>query len=504
MLVWMRLILILSAASTAAALPTFEIGEPAHAPTQARFVIGSDEGFVALSRGFMTRVTRDGAIVDPAGRYLFSSVSQQVPFSDLMASATSAAGLVVGSCNTGFGDGQVCKRTAAVTVDGRPAWTVEGVGGTVVFDGTNFVVIDSRTGTETFRATFIDRAGAVLRSFDILRPEDKDPSATLCCAINFALARVGDDLIVAWIGRRQTTPYSGSYVLTAMRVGPTGRAGPPIVLDSAVDGFALAMVSAGDEALILWNRAPHGIAAARLDSQGNVASSGAFAESDEALALALAWDGARYRLAWQVETNDVNHVFVADVDSETLALEGTAIEYGVGDATHPKIAVSGDQLLVSYDAGDFGATFARLLPVSERVTELTRSDPRSIFTRKSAEDAPAITWSGDRYIVVWVRSDLHDTIVGRELRADGTPLGPAVPIATLSSSIVHHLGVASAGDVALVTWSDGGSLRALRVGRGLLALEPPVTIAAAYDADVATSGSDFAVVWIDPAKWTTV
>jgi hypothetical protein len=501
-LVWLRLILVLLAASSAAALPSFEIGEPAHAPTQARFVIGSDEGFFALSRGFMTRVTRDGAIVDPAGRHLFSSVSPPVDFSDLMVSATSAAGLVVASCKSGFGAGQECERTAAVTADGRPAWTVEGVGGRVLFDGTNFVVIESRT--ETFRATVIDRAGAVLRSFDILLPQDKDPSVTSCCVFSFAVAQVGDDLIISWIGRRETSPYTGSYVLTAMRVSLTGRAGPPIVLDGAVDGFELAMVSAGDEALIVWNRAPNGIAAARLDSQGNAPSVlAALTESDEALALALAWDGARYRLAWQVKTNGVNHVFAADVDPETLALDGAAIEYGVGEATHPKIAVSGDQLLVSYDAGAFGATFARFLPVSERVTELTRSGPRSIFTRKSGEGAPAITWSGDRYIVVWVRNDLHDVLVGRELRADGTPLGPAVPIATLSSSIVHNLGVASVGDVALVTWSDGGSLRALRVGRGLLALEPPVTIAAAYDADVATSGSDFAVVWIDPA-WKIV
>lgn len=461
------LILTLLTSVPAVALATFPIDEPAYEPANARFVVGSGDGFFAVSPPFLARLGTDGAALDRDSQHVFGESSARAR------SVVAAAGLIVLSCEAGS-----CASTftEAVTSDGKPAWTADGVGGVLVFDGVNFVVLDDRTAM--IRATYIDRAGNVLRMTEV---------AAHTANRTLDAAGAGDGVIATWLDE--------NMMMKAVRLGSSGRAGEPISLGRGVWSVS-AIASSERGSMVVWARDARTLVAVRIDGANRSEPVTLVEQTDQLVRVAVAWDGDRYRLAWQSRNllTHVDRVFAADVEESTLA-RGEIVEYGGSRATTPRIAISGNRVLFTHDERGV-ATYARGIDRSAAASKLIDATPRSAFRRWRRQESPAITWAGDRYTAVWIRPDLQTTLVGREFRADGTPLGPPVALATINRDGSNFPRLAATGERTLVVWSDAAQIYALAVRPGLVVEGEPVALGAGLSPDVATNGETFAVTWV--------
>jgi hypothetical protein len=135
-------------------------------------------------------------------------------------------------------------------------------------------------------------------------------------------------------------------------------------------------------------------------------------------------------------------------------------------------------------------------------------DPNGILIGGAGDQrAPAVTFDGTNYLVVWQRSAPDPHIRGVRISPAGTPLGGSFVVSDTAGN-QETPSVAFNGTNFLVTWQDLPSpsvfprIRAARVSPAGTVLDPtpivvPTTALAAEAPTVAANGTTFLVAWQD-------
>lgn len=435
-----------------------EIAEPKFIPGKVTALAGDDSRFYVIGGSMLTRLERDGTIVDPDGLYLDGLVNGS-------GSAALGAGILVGTFNLeNFG------QLAGASVDGEVLWTIESPKRLyygAAFDGSAFVVLwrqaNANPNTHTYDYGFarFDAAGHELESKMLLEDTASFPAMTQ--------ARFGDGVLVAWVDAgvvSATYVRSGKPFLVPRAIGATTTAAP-----------AIAIASNGSQSLVVWKASPAGRLDAVMVGPSLRVMHGPLTVAESSGGQhAAAWDGAAYRLAWRSSAGAVES---ADFDTALGFLRRATLFSDAPPFASIRVVAGAGGVLFVRDADGF------FVAAGEPVTEPV---PRPLRTARARYSYPHLTWTGDRYAAAWV--DDANRLRARFFARDGSPLGASFSISAERRTLV---GVVASADTLLVLTSGQDGLGAQRFD---FAGEPidaaPFAIAGGY-VTAASDGRDFTI-----------
>ncbi|MFP2908706.1 hypothetical protein ACLESD_27385 [Pyxidicoccus sp. 3LFB2] len=301
------------------------------------------------------------------------------------------------------------------------------------------------------REAFSKSAG-VSSAFDVSRPVPRK-QATARAGVGVAFD--GKQYFVVWEDAREGNIFGS-------RVKPDGRmldpAGIPLNLGTGLEGGGEPRVAwDGKQFVVVWVSGS-GVFGAHVEPDGDVRRHFIVASSDEVFGppgLACAKDVCL--VAYVVSGDDEEIVVFDRVESDGDVREGEILSALPGFAGRPAVAWDGKQFAVVWQDARGGADADDLYGARVR-KDGTVLDPAGgvpIITLPGAQRAPALTWTGNRFLLVW-QDDSGGTedIYGARIRRELTVYGAgSFPISTGpgDQSLPR---VAPSGSKSLVVWDD--------------------------------------------------
>lgn len=452
-------ILLLLLLVTVAAAADVEIAEPERIAGKVTALAGDESRFYVFGGSMLTRLERDGTIVDPDGLYLAGLVNGS-------GSAALGAGILVGTFNLeNFG------QLAGASLDGEVLWTIESPKRLyygAAYDGSAFVVLwrqaNDNPATNTYDYGFarFDAAGHELESKVLLEDTAAFPAMTQ--------ARFGDGVLVAWV---EAGVVSATYV----------RSGKPFLVPRVIGAAttaapAIAIASNGSQSLVVWKASPAGRLDAVMVNPSLRVTHGPLTVSETSGGQhAAAWDGAAYRLAWRSSAGAVES---ADFDTALGFLRRATLFPDAPPSASIRVVAGAGGVLFVRDADGF------FIASGEPVTAPA---PRPLRTARARYSYPELTWTGDRYAATWI--DDADRLRARFFDRDGAPLGASFSISDERRSRVNL--VASA-DTLLVLTSRDDSVHAQRFDFAGQPLDAAPFAIPGTAVTAASDGRDFTIV----------
>lgn len=409
---------LLLAASALAGETSFPLDEPGIAPALLPFL--SSHAYATARDGDILYVIGNSELarIGPEGT-LLDRVSKQLPGIEASAAAAGAGMLVVT-----HEDSLRRRTTHGLDPEGNVLWSHEGIGGThVVFSGRHFIV--GVIGREGIFVTFIEPSGRVVRHLRLWPPK----GGQLTAHYGMAMARTEGGVLLVWI---ESTRSSGALVAARIDDGGVIQARREVAPVSwgAGDVFQLAMASpGGNEALLVYTHGPNwtevDVRALRLNAHGEPlgAPETLAVKPPSPASLFATWDGNRYRVTWKEAFND-ERIIAVDVDRSGV-LERHA-EVGRGSST--KLDAAGGHLFLFSIGHAESQLRAKRIDVAASAADLAGAAAEHVLLEPAAEYTPAVTWTGDRYLAVWVRQAEKWELRARTFDALGRPLSEPVTI----------------------------------------------------------------------------
>jgi hypothetical protein len=309
----------------------------------------------------------------------------------------------------------------------------------VAWNGSEYLVVWSeqrqpnqlnQTNNEDIYATRVTAAGVVLDPDGLPVSTDAGLQASPSVASN------GADFLVTW--ESQVHP-SDKVEVHAARVSAAGvvrdQPGLTVAASSTTDALAPRVASDGSDYLVVWLSSSNGATVGAVQGVAVTAGgvvSGAPAPIASAVATAsppaLAYNGARYLVAWSTSGGDIR---AARVDGGAHLVDATSTLVSGLPTTeaHPALASNGtDWLVVWDDASDVrGARVA---------ADGTLRDAGGLGVSRASgtsEVTPAVAWDGQTYLVSWADyrnpppfpGGSNADIYGARIAADGTAIDAA-------------------------------------------------------------------------------
>jgi MYXO-CTERM domain-containing protein len=294
----------------------------------------------------------------------------------------------------------------------------------------------------------------------------------------------GSRYLIAWEDFRG--PESDIY---AARMGPDGSlldaAGIAVSTASGAQ-FGPSLACHGAECFATWadlrDGASFDVYGARLGADGalrDAAGLPVVIAPEAQVAPAVAWDGARYVVAWQDARVDglTNDLYATRVDPESGAVGAPfVVSPANGDQVTPALVAGAGQVLALWDDRRGGrdegdVTAARIDPAGLVL------DPagRVVSAASAPERAPAASYDGGNYLVVWESRRMLGgraswDVLGMRVGPTGEVLDPAgIVVAADADADERAPAVAWNGAHYLVSWEARAPLamaavRARRVG----------------------------------------
>jgi hypothetical protein len=446
-----------------------------------------------------TRVTPDGAVLDPEGITIDTmGLDPAIGFD-----GTNYLVVDWGWAIQGFRvspTGEVLDSTP-IHISSSEGWHQA-----LAFDGTNYMVVweDYRDSVSRVYGARVTPGGTVLDTAGIA--VGTGPHRLVCPAITFD----GTNFLVVWEICDSTTAY-----ICGTRVSPAGQVlDSGFVVDSASqvdDWYGPTATSDGTNSLVVWHDFTLGIRGALVASNGSVVDSGiALAPPDVGYqGHAVLCDGTDYLVAWKawspVDCILASRVSRAGVPLDTPGVYVCAPPQAFTD--NPAVAFGGNRYFVAWDddrsfcTNIYGARLSRQMSMLD-TTGIGIS--RGINT----QHWPSAAFDGANYLVAWTDSrNMAGAIFAARVSPGGANLDPTgIPICTLGFHR-DYSAVAFDGINYLVTWADGrrndsADIYAARVNPAGDVLDPQgFPVAVGGDAHVlptvAFNGVDYLVTWAD-------
>ena len=407
--------------------------DPEWAPASFEVMTSDDAMHYAFAWDGMMRIRPDGTRVDP----------QPLRLDGLQYIRGCAAGLGIIVCEEWRGGRDSV--LAGVSRDGEVLWISERRPdrGTVVFDGSAFVRFTTRwsNAEATVTMTRFDASGAELLRREILR---------VPAAVHFAMARADDEIALVWSVAEATFPRRSVF---GAFVDASGNVSQPVKVGFGMDGSQLSVASNGDDAIVAWDGFD-GIFVSRFDrsrlTNGPIRVLEGQSLPDHP--VAVLWDGRVYRIADQSREG----VEIVNIGRGLEIVARSSFKPG-SQAGRTWLSLTSDRVLV---VNDFGRGIA--IPAGEAAANDT--PVHVVYAERSPDYRPDVVWCGDRYFVSWVhgRAGPTDEIRARFFDAQGSPLGQAFSVGTISFASDLGPRVAVATDTVIVVWGDSDGARARR------------------------------------------
>jgi len=258
-----------------------------------------------------------------------------------------------------------------------------------------------------------------------------------------------------------------------------------------------------------------GVDGALLDASGIAISTAA----NDQWVPAVAWNGSNYLVVWEDERNSTSYadIYGARVSAAGVVLEATGIgiSTGVNDMAQPAVASDGKDFFVAWDEARGAPTYTDIL--GARVSgEGTVVDTTPIVIKAGTlgEWAPALSWDGTNYLVVWYesRSVTYFDILGARVSGAGAVLDSPAIVISAATSDQSRPDVTWDGGNHLVVWQDHRSgptgvsgtwdIYGARVSAAGSVLDPSGIAISTEAGDqnypaVASDGTRFLVAWQD-------
>jgi phosphoribosylformylglycinamidine (FGAM) synthase PurS component len=492
---------------------------PAVAFDGAGFFVAWEDYRTGVSDIYGTRVTAQGAVLDPAGIPISTATNVQllpslafdgtnllVTWADYRSQASFD---IYGTWVTS--DGSVTEPDGFVIAQAADDQSFPAA----FFDGQDFLVSwgDHRNGADfDIYGARVTPEGAVL-----------DPGGFVIATATHdqylpAVGYGGTDFLLAWEDDR-----SGSgYDIYGARVTPEA-----LVLDSADillsrsanDQNSPAACSNGEGFLVVWEDDRQGsgwdIYGARVTSAGEVLDPGGFVISQAAgdqRAPAVGLNGDGFLVVWEDYRRDPRgDIYGARVtpEGEVLDTSGVVISPAANDQNLPAVASDGENSLVVWadfrDSVRFHIHAARVTPDGA----VLDSSGITVTTVPGVQYAPAVVFGGTNYLVAWqdTRSGSDWDIYGARISPQGEVIDPTGIAISKAGNNQRFPAAAAGGADFLVTWQDNRyaedydvfAARATPAGEVLDPEGIPVSTAAGDQLLPALGfdGTNWLVVWED-------
>ncbi|MEO0070349.1 MAG: hypothetical protein ABIK18_06120, partial [candidate division WOR-3 bacterium] len=335
----------------------------------------------------------------------------------------------------------------------------------IAFDGTNYLVVwvnSTSVAADYIYGARVSQNGTVLDSAGI------PISTILSYKSSPAVAFDGTNYLVVW------EEYGGgtaSYDIYGARVSQNGTVLDPngIPISTAVNEQRFPAVAFdGTKFLVVWQDKRSGswdIYGARVSRYGTIFDTLGIPIStavNEQGSPAVAFDGDNYLVVWEDYRNNSNtsDIYGARVNQygEVFDPDGIPISTAIGHQNAPAVAFNGDNYLVVWedyrnnsDTSDiYGARMSRY-------GVLFDSSGIPISNLANRQLSPAITFDGTNYLVVWQdyrnNSDTSD-IYGTRVTPEGTVLDSGGILISTARDRQNSPSVAFDGTNYLVVWED--------------------------------------------------
>ncbi|HEX8171745.1 MAG TPA: hypothetical protein VF824_14505 [Thermoanaerobaculia bacterium] len=333
-----------------------------------------------------TRVTADGAIVDPNGLLIAHGTAPQVLWTGTDWAVFYGSTRAIAMTRVSR-DGVV---SAPRVLAG------DGVVGGAATNGEVTIVTYSARAQQ--RAVVVDREGEVVRDVLLGATNDGRPAA---------IASNGRTFLAVW---RAAT-------LEAMRFDASGQP-----LDAAPrslgEGFNPRVGADGDRYLVVANRTRAEldyVLAARAVTEDFETSEWRELPSGSVSANAVLWTGARFLVFGQRLNAPFDELFAAGVDADAATQSFDVVARAIADdsASQPAAASNGSRVLVAWiDESEVVAGFVSPRAVTRVIEPLLLSKSANVHY------AAAIASAGDEHLAVWLE---NNRVFAAPLAADGTP-----------------------------------------------------------------------------------
>lgn len=470
------LLLLAGALPAAAERVIVPVAEPDWRAVAPRLITGDDSGFYAFSADGMARLDRDGTLLDA------DPIPLELHFEWIVGAAAGAG--VVAVLKTSSDTSHLPPSTlTGLDHDGNVLWkrSANVAVGSMVFDGSAFVILSGEWETGLTLSRF-DPAGNFLGAREI--------RGTRHFSYRAQLARAGDGLVVVWVDYSNLAAPQLVAVFIDANGTTTERRFP--MPRSGFNGMAVA--ASDTDAVVVWTDGSD-VFAVRFDRDRLIGGPAAISiDATYAKPATVVWDGQMYRIAWRSGT--AGRVNVAGLGAGLEFASFAKFDWPVYEMTTvdpPRFAVAQDRAL--FTAGGLAIVRAAGEPIRDD------APTRPVLTLRTTDVDAAVAWTGDRYVVVWLRSTPRGPeIHARFVDIHGAPLGPSFLVAAGEINSVPH--VAATGNVVLVAWirdlyPDGMvALRRFDV-EGRMIDAAPFMLADADMVDVASDGAEFflAATW---------
>lgn len=489
----MRLATLLFAFLTFSASGDFFIGdsgvavEPPRVPPGRILVASDQEIFYVIARNGMNRVDSNGVILDrePFGIHdMLDPVSVAYGRGRLLITHRRSNSL---NANSTW--------ATAMTTAGEVLWTtfIANSASWVVYDGSDFVVV---YGDEpNIRAAALDETGfAADRVLIATYSEGVRPSAPR------AVSTAGG-LLAVWreTGNMRAVPFDAN--------GPRGEV--MNVGTASLSGFgtewnqSFALASSGADALVAWINSSTDepqrswLSARRIDTAGR--PTGELIEvpaTERMLDPDAVWDGVRYHVGWVALSNDFQE---AEIRVTSLPPPGgvgtsTAVIRGSTGMLSPAVAVTGDTvLLIAWNDFRRGGVRGRML-APDQAWDMTAE--QILRTVPFHATAPAAVWTGEHYVVAWLRSG---AIAFRRFTREGVALDAEERLLVPYVSQPTLVRIATTASETAIVWTDQKQVFVIRIAADGTSIDAePILVATRANpdsADIASDGRRFMIVW---------
>jgi phosphoribosylformylglycinamidine (FGAM) synthase PurS component len=473
---------------------------------------------------YATRVTPQGAVLDPSGIVVSTAGSEQkcpaVAFDgtnflavwvdnrdsddDVFAARVTPQGIVL--------DPSGIAVSTAPHGQSYPA---------VVFDGANFLAVwaDSRDSTDDVFAARVTPQGTVLDPAGIAVSTAPDRQEFPTVAFD------GVNSLVTWDDSR-SDPAGDIY---AARVTPQGTVLDPsgFVVSAAANTQECPFVAFdGTSFLVAWfdtrSTGYSDVYAARVTPQGTVLDPSGIAVSTAAEyqeAEGVAFDGTNFWVVWNDNRGgSSSDIYAARVTPQGMVLDpsGIPVSTAGGDQYNSAVALGGGNLLVAWE--DYRNNPYEPDVYAARVTPAgTVLDPQGILATLAIgwQEYPAVAFDGANFLVSWSngRSDSTHDVYAARVTPQGAVLDSTVIAISTAPGWHSDPAIAFDGTNCLVTWMDYrngsyGDIYATRVTPQGTVLDPsgiPVTTDSGdqlYPA-IAFDGTNYLVTWMDDRSGST-
>ncbi|NOK37362.1 hypothetical protein HMI49_29625 [Corallococcus exercitus] len=462
----------------------FAIGEPVdnYRVAAPGIAWNGNEHFVVWQRGIDSQYTSvlatvESAFVSPSGAIRRANVSPRLSLTQphAMKVAAGAHGfLAAWSIGTRI-NGLLFDESGTPAAQPVELFAGKSLGEdlTVVFDGTNYLVVGSG------QLTTGGSQGIWARRFnESAAPVDAAPFSLSgdVLAARPSAARVGDSVLVTWEDSGSTggtewdlqgalvTPGSTSVdrFLIADGTAGNGKRQPALAFD-------------GTHALVAWSdEASRKVLAVRITAAGSVVAGGPITVLDpqgETTGASVAFSGGTFLVAGtQLLPDSGNDVVAARVSPEGTRIDAAPVTLSMGAPAQltPRVAWSRDRALLVWSAWngtDWDIHGVRL----DANFQPLDATPFVISGANKNQETPDVVSSGEDFLVVW-RDDRNDgtglrrDIYGARVTAAGTVKdAQGMAIAAGGSASRQHPRVAVDGRAYVVGWWQDGEVKLAQV-----------------------------------------